>query len=314
MFPIRISSRSAPRSPSTVRRAGAFQECCWGSECWHRAIHCSAERSSPLAIAPSALKRHPASRGEGSRLAAAMRSSAAKKAVLFRELNCVAQDMVPTDHATPTRVVSIYQRLPSAGDVNGITDRRRVQTIVSLPHSRKSHFSAWQVMPSTAKIGSGRSSISSSLSWPQHSQVGQSSWADSLAATACNSPRTFIVVAPSGCLERITAEQASGVAASVKMVMCDQPFPRFLRASPSYSARRSARLFSWVKCPANGCLWCSLKTRCADVAASLKFRSRKWSIAALKNKRSQLPKAMRPTSSALKASCKPRRACARQKS
>jgi hypothetical protein len=40
-----------------------------------------------------------------------------------------------------------------------------------------------------------------------------------LAATACNSPRIFIVVAPSGCFERITAEQASGVAASVKIVM-----------------------------------------------------------------------------------------------
>src|SRR5882757_8219272 len=45
-----------------------------------------------------------------------------------------------------------------------------------------------------------------------------------------------------------------------------------LRVSPSYSTRRSVRLFSWVKRPANGCLWCSSKTRCADVAASLKFR------------------------------------------
>ena len=45
-----------------------------------------------------------------------------------------------------------------------------------------------------------------------------------------------------------------------------------LRVSPSYSTRRSVRLFSWLKRPANGCLWCSSKIRCADVAASLKFR------------------------------------------
>ena len=59
-----IRRRSA--APAHSRRV-AFG----GSACWHRAIHCSAERSAPLAIAPSALKRHPASFGEGSRLAAA---------------------------------------------------------------------------------------------------------------------------------------------------------------------------------------------------------------------------------------------------
>ena len=54
--------------------------------------------------------------------------------------------------------------------------------------------------------------------------------------------------------------------------------------------------------------------RCAEIADCLKFRSRKWSSAALKNKRSQSPKGMRPSSSALKASCNSRRACPRQKS
>ena len=78
------------------------------SACWHRAIHRSAERSSPLAIAPSALKRNPASCGVGSRLAAAMQSSAAKKAFLFRELNCAGQDMVPSgSRNTHTRCLNL---------------------------------------------------------------------------------------------------------------------------------------------------------------------------------------------------------------
>jgi hypothetical protein len=111
VFPICASSTSAPRSPPTVRGPGACQEsCCGQSTCWHWPIHRSAERSSPLAIAPSALKRHPASCGVGSRLAAAMRSRAAKKASLFRALNRVAADMVPTGSRNAIRVVSVCQR------------------------------------------------------------------------------------------------------------------------------------------------------------------------------------------------------------
>ena len=122
VFPICASSTSAPRSPLTVRRPGACQESCRGqSTCWHWPIHRSAERSSPFAIAPSALKRHPASCGVGSRLAAAMRSSAAKKASLFRALNWVTPDMCLPDHVTLIRVVSVCQRqrhnqLPAGSD------------------------------------------------------------------------------------------------------------------------------------------------------------------------------------------------------
>ena len=77
---------------------------------------------------------------------------------------------------------------------------------LSLPHSGKSHFNVWQITPSTPKMGSGRSSISSSLPLPQHSQFGRLLRGDSFAAAACNSPRASIVVACRNILNRRTMD------------------------------------------------------------------------------------------------------------
>jgi hypothetical protein len=49
-----------------------------------------------------------------------------------------------------------------------LVSRQPTQAMVSLPHSRKSHLSVWRVMPSIPNIGSGCSSITSSLPCPQH--------------------------------------------------------------------------------------------------------------------------------------------------
>jgi hypothetical protein len=70
----------------------------------------------------------------------------------------------------------------------------RAQTMVSLPHSGASHFNVCWNMPRTPKFGSGRSSTRTSRPFSQHAQIGRLSWSDSLAATACRSPRTLIVV------------------------------------------------------------------------------------------------------------------------
>ena len=87
---------SALRKPETVSSSGTFHECCCLRAFRHMTILCSAKRSSSLAIAPSAPKRHAASQGVGSRLAAAMRSRAAKNAFLLLELNCLPQDIAPS--------------------------------------------------------------------------------------------------------------------------------------------------------------------------------------------------------------------------
>ncbi len=99
-----LNSASAPRRPTTVRLAGTFQACCWLKPApIHKAIFCSAKHSSPLAIAPRAPKRHAASHGVGSRLAASMRSRASKKAALFCGLNRLVQDIAAlTNHAART--------------------------------------------------------------------------------------------------------------------------------------------------------------------------------------------------------------------
>jgi hypothetical protein len=86
---------------------------------------------------------------------------------------------------------------------------RPAQRVMSLPHSGKSHFNVWQITPSTPKMGSGRSSISSSLPLPQHSQVRRLLRGDSFAATACNSPRASIVVACRNILNTRTMDFAA---------------------------------------------------------------------------------------------------------
>src|SRR6266852_3050403 len=60
----------------------------------------------------------------------------------------------------------------------------RPQTTVTLPHSGESHFNVCWTTPRMPKFGSGRSSTRTSRPFPQQTQVGRFSWADSLADRA----------------------------------------------------------------------------------------------------------------------------------
>src|SRR5882672_5599339 len=64
--------------------------------------------------------------------------------------------------------------------------------MVTLPHSGASHFNDCWTTPRMPKCGSGRSSTRTRWPFPQLTQVGRFSWADSLAATARRSPKTLL--------------------------------------------------------------------------------------------------------------------------
>ena len=68
----------------------------------------------------------------------------------------------------------------------------RAQTTVSLPHSAESTFQRLLQHAKDAEFGSGRSSTRTSRTFSQQAQIGRLSWNDSLAATACSSPRNSL--------------------------------------------------------------------------------------------------------------------------